>query len=213
VQQQGKWLEEQIVALTTTQTDRGLVMTLGDVLFDTGEAELKNSANRVVLKIVQFLQLNPKRVVRIEGYTDSTGGKQENLKLSRDRAQSVADVLIDLGIDDKRIKVEGYGDEYPGGRERVGTGPGAEPSGGNCVFRRKRPARRRPLRVASLESPACHAAPGFFMPAESPRKTVQILLTLHCTVDYCGNCPRTLLNCSGIVSHKNKMPVKSSAAS
>ncbi|CAM2862346.1 Outer membrane protein OmpA [Pseudomonas gessardii] len=113
VQQQGKWLEEQIASLTTTQTDRGLVMTLGDVLFDTGQAELKNSANRTVLKIVQFLQLNPKRVVRIEGYTDSTGGEQENLKLSRDRAQAVADVLIDLGIDDKRIQVEGYGDQYP----------------------------------------------------------------------------------------------------
>ncbi|MFA7942474.1 OmpA family protein [Pseudomonas brenneri] len=113
VQQQGKWLEEQIASLTTTQTDRGLVMTLGDVLFDTGQVELKNSANRTVLKIVQFLQLNPKRVVRIEGYTDSTGGEQENLKLSRDRAQAVADVLIDLGIDDKRIQVEGYGDQYP----------------------------------------------------------------------------------------------------
>ena len=46
VQQQGQWLEEQIVSLATTQTDRGLVMTLGDVLFDTGEADLKNSANR-----------------------------------------------------------------------------------------------------------------------------------------------------------------------
>ncbi|MDB6445518.1 Outer membrane protein OmpA [Pseudomonas sp. NFACC32-1] len=113
VQQQGKWLEEQIKEMATTQTDRGLVMTLGDVLFDTGEAELKSSANRVVLKIVQFLQLNPKRVVRIEGYTDSTGGKQENLKLSRDRAQSVADVLVDLGIDEKRIQVEGYGDQFP----------------------------------------------------------------------------------------------------
>jgi outer membrane protein OmpA-like peptidoglycan-associated protein len=113
VQQQGKWLEEQIASLATTQTDRGLVMTLGDVLFDTGEAELKNSANRTVLKIVQFLQLNPKRVVRIEGYTDSTGGEQENLKLSRDRAQAVADVLVDLGIDEKRIQVEGYGDQYP----------------------------------------------------------------------------------------------------
>jgi outer membrane protein OmpA-like peptidoglycan-associated protein len=113
VQQQGKWLEEQILALTTAQTDRGLVMTLGDMLFDTGEAELKTSANRVVLKIVQFLQLNPRRVVRIEGYTDSTGGRQENLKLSRSRAQSVADVLMDLGIDDSRIQVEGYGDDYP----------------------------------------------------------------------------------------------------
>jgi len=113
VQQQGQWLEEQILSLTTNETDRGLVMTLGDVLFDTGEADLKNSANRTVLKLVQFLQLNPKRVVRIEGYTDSTGGKDDNLKLARDRAQAVADVLIDLGIDEKRIQVEGYGDVYP----------------------------------------------------------------------------------------------------
>jgi outer membrane protein OmpA-like peptidoglycan-associated protein len=51
--------------------------------------------------------------VRIEGYTDSTGGKQENLQLSKDRAQSVADVLTDLGIDEQRLHVEGYGDEFP----------------------------------------------------------------------------------------------------
>lgn len=113
VQQQGKWLEEQIISLATTDTDRGLVMTLGDVLFDTGQAELKNSASRTVLKLVQFLQLNPKRVVRIEGYTDSTGNPEDNLKLSRDRAQSVADMLVDLGVDEKRMKVIGYGDQYP----------------------------------------------------------------------------------------------------
>ena len=113
VQQQGKWLEEQIVSLATAQGDRGLVMTLGDVLFDTGQAELKNSASRTVLKLVQFLQLNPKRVVRIEGYTDSTGSPEDNLKLSRDRAQSVADMLVDLGVDEKRIQVQGYGDQYP----------------------------------------------------------------------------------------------------
>ncbi len=113
VQQQGKWLEEQIVSLATTDTDRGLVMTLGDVLFDTGEADLKNSASRTVLKLVQFLQLNPKRVVRIEGYTDSTGNPEDNLRLSRERAQSVADMLVDLGVDEKRIKVIGYGDQYP----------------------------------------------------------------------------------------------------
>ena len=112
-QQQGRWLEDQILSLVTTQTDRGLVMTLGDVLFDAGHAELKSSANRTVLKVVQFLQLNPRRVVRIEGYTDSTGERQENLKLSRDRAQAVADVLMDLGVDEKRIKVEGYGQEFP----------------------------------------------------------------------------------------------------
>ncbi|MDF2641765.1 MAG: hypothetical protein K0R45_1037 [Pseudomonas sp.] len=112
-QQQGRWLEDQILSLVTTQTDRGLVMTLGDVLFDPGHAELKSSANRTVLKVVQFLQLNPRRVVRIEGYTDSTGDRADNLKLSRDRAQAVADVLTDLGVDEKRIQVEGYGQEFP----------------------------------------------------------------------------------------------------
>ena len=112
-QEHGRWLEDQILSLATTQTERGLVMTLGDVLFDPGHAELKSSANRTVLKVVQFLQINPRRVVRIEGYTDSTGERQENLKLSRDRAQAVADVLTDLGIDDKRIEVQGYGQAFP----------------------------------------------------------------------------------------------------
>jgi outer membrane protein OmpA-like peptidoglycan-associated protein len=111
-QRQGQWLEDQIVALATTQTDRGLVLTLGDTLFDTGQAELKTSANRTVLKLVQFLQLNPARIVRIEGYTDSTGDKDENLQLSKDRAQAVADVLTDLGIAEKRIQVQGYGDDF-----------------------------------------------------------------------------------------------------
>lgn len=113
VQQQGQWLEEQIIRLATTETDRGLVMTLGDVLFDTGEANLTNAANRTVLKLVKFLQLNPGRVVRVEGYTDSTGPRDDNLKLSLARAQAVADVLVDLGIDEQRIQVQGYGDQYP----------------------------------------------------------------------------------------------------
>lgn len=112
-QQQGRWLEDQILSLATTQTDRGLVMTLGDVLFDAGHAELKSSASRTILKVVQFLQINPRRVVRIEGYTDSTGDREDNLTLSKDRAQAVADVLMDLGVDDKRIQVEGYGQQFP----------------------------------------------------------------------------------------------------
>ncbi len=113
LQGQSQWLEEQIVSLASTATDRGLVMTLGDVLFDVGYADLNASANRTVLKLVQFLQLNPRRVVRIEGYSDSRGDKQKNLELSRARAQAVADALIDLGIDPKRIEVQGYGESYP----------------------------------------------------------------------------------------------------
>ena len=113
LQGQSQWLEEQMVSLATIETERGLVMTLGDVLFDAGQADLNVSANRTVLKLVQFLQLNPRRVVRIEGYSDSRGDKQENLELSRARAQTVADVLIDLGIDAKRIEVQGHGENYP----------------------------------------------------------------------------------------------------
>ncbi|MNW00775.1 putative lipoprotein YiaD precursor [compost metagenome] len=62
---------------------------------------------------MQFLQLNPRRVVRIEGYSDSRGDKLENLELSRARAQTVADVLIDLGIDSKRIEAQGLGESFP----------------------------------------------------------------------------------------------------
>ncbi|MEX6503244.1 OmpA family protein [Pseudomonas zhanjiangensis] len=113
IQEQSQWLEEQLVSLSTTATERGLVMTLGDVLFDAGRADLRTAANRTVLKLVQFLQLNPQRVVRIEGYTDSRGDRQGNLELSRARAQTVADVLIDLGIDAKRIEVQGYGEDFP----------------------------------------------------------------------------------------------------
>jgi outer membrane protein OmpA-like peptidoglycan-associated protein len=113
VQDQSNWLEEQMVSLATTQSERGLVMTLGDVLFDAGHTDLKASANRTVLKLVQFLQLNPRRIVRIEGYTDSLGDAQENLELSRARAQAVADVLVDLGIDAKRLEVQGHGESFP----------------------------------------------------------------------------------------------------
>mgnify|MGYP006175761165 CR=1 FL=1 len=91
-QQQNARLQQQLDEMNAKQTERGLVMTLGDVLFDTGRADLKNSASRTVLKLVQFLQLNPRRVVRIEGYTDSTGTPEDNLTLSRDRAQAVADM-------------------------------------------------------------------------------------------------------------------------
>ncbi len=113
VQSQGQWLEEQMASLAANETERGLVMTLGDVLFSAGKSELNASANRTVLKLVQFLQLNPRRIVRIEGYSDSVGDNKENEELSRARAQTVADALVDLGIDSKRLSVVGYGEAFP----------------------------------------------------------------------------------------------------
>lgn len=128
VQEQGQRLSEEIASLSTEETERGLVLTLGDVLFDFNRAELKPAANRTALKLVQFLQLNPRRVIRIEGYTDSVGDRQANLDLSRERAQAVADVLADLGVDPARMQVVGYGEAFPvtdnasnrGGRRTAG---------------------------------------------------------------------------------------------
>lgn len=111
-EQQGRWLEDQMMSLAASETDRGLVMTLGDVLFHAGSANLSSSANRTLLKLVHFLQLNPQRKVRIEGYSDSRGDTQANLALSRARAQTVADLLVNLGIGAERVEVRGYGERF-----------------------------------------------------------------------------------------------------
>lgn len=112
-QQLGQSLEAQLISLAAEETDRGLVMTLGDVLFQTGSAELGPSASRTLTRLAQFLQMNPRRRVRIEGYTDAQGKADNNLALSRARAQSVADLLVDLGIEPSRLEVLGYGEAHP----------------------------------------------------------------------------------------------------
>lgn len=110
--QQDRWLDEQMISMAAAESDRGLVMTLGDVLFKPASAELGNSANRTLLKLAHFLQLNPGRRIRIEGYTDNRGDAAENLQLSRARAQAVADFLVDLGIEASRMEVLGYGEQH-----------------------------------------------------------------------------------------------------
>ncbi|TBV10539.1 OmpA family protein [Stutzerimonas kirkiae] len=105
--------QEQLISLAATETDRGLLMTLGDVLFPANSTELSPAANRTLLKLVQFLQLNPARSVRIEGYTDNRGDEEDNQRLSRARAQVVADLLVSLGVEASRIDVVGYGHLYP----------------------------------------------------------------------------------------------------
>src|SRR3546814_7484114 len=99
-----------MMSLAASETDRGMVMTLGDVLFRAGSADLSHTANRTLLKLVHFLQLNPQRKIRIEGYTDSRGDAQENLALPPARAQTVADLLLSLGVAAERVAVRGAGE-------------------------------------------------------------------------------------------------------
>ncbi len=110
--QQASALQAEVDALKAKPTDRGLVLTLGDVLFDTGRAELKPGAARTLDQLVQFLTQHPERRVEIDGYTDSIGSDSFNLDLSQRRADAVKAVLIENGIESTRIVSRGYGKEF-----------------------------------------------------------------------------------------------------
>ncbi|MEO8248081.1 MAG: OmpA family protein [Burkholderiales bacterium] len=106
-------LEQQLADLKAKQTDRGMVLTLGDVLFATGRAQLNPGAARTLDQLATFLRENPERSVMIEGYTDSTGSDQTNQVLSERRANSVKSALMDRGIAINRIAARGFGEMHP----------------------------------------------------------------------------------------------------
>ena len=106
-------LAEQVEDLQTQETERGLVLTLGSVLFETGKATLRSGAQRTVEKVASFLNEYPDRSIMIEGFTDSQGSETYNRELSEQRAQTVRDLLTNYGVENGRINTEGYGEEFP----------------------------------------------------------------------------------------------------
>ena len=107
--QQSAELQRQLDDLHAKQTDRGMVLTLGDVLFSTGRADLKVGATSNLNRLVAFLNHYPDRTVIIEGYTDSVGGADYNLGLSQRRADSVKSYLAEQGIGAMRLTASGKG--------------------------------------------------------------------------------------------------------
>jgi len=99
--------------LEAKQTERGLVVTLGDVLFETGRAELKPGAQRNLDKLAAALNEHSTTSVAIEGHTDSVGEADFNIELSRMRALSVEQFLTNRGVESSRFTVRGLGEEYP----------------------------------------------------------------------------------------------------
>lgn len=106
-------LSQELSELKARGTERGLVLTLGDVLFGFDRAELAPGGQRVAAKLSDFLRRYEKRQVMIEGFTDSIGPEAYNLSLSQRRANAVRLALIRRGIDPARIRVRGYGEAYP----------------------------------------------------------------------------------------------------
>ena len=106
-------LEAQLQELQAKKTDRGMVITLGDVLFDTNQAQLKSGGVRSIQKLADFFNEYPQRKVMIEGFTDSTGSDSRNQELSERRVDSVRTALLGMGIGADRISSRGYGESYP----------------------------------------------------------------------------------------------------
>lgn len=106
-------LQAEVDALKAKPTDRGLVLTLGDVLFETGSATLSSGAGRNMDRLIQFLTEHPERMVQIDGFTDSVGTDAYNQDLSQHRADAVRYQLVSRGISSTRIGTQGYGKAYP----------------------------------------------------------------------------------------------------
>jgi outer membrane protein OmpA-like peptidoglycan-associated protein len=111
--EQAQTLRQQLENLQLRQTESGVVVTLGDVLFETGQAELRSDSQTSLVEVVDLLQSEPGKSIRIEGHTDSVGDAATNLQLSEQRANSVLAALESLGVDPARITVVGMGEDFP----------------------------------------------------------------------------------------------------
>lgn len=105
--------QQQLADLQAKQTDRGVVVTMGDVLFDTGRATLKPGAISVLDRLAAYMQSNPQTRLVIEGYTDSTGSLSTNEELSQRRADAVASALIERGVSAQNLRAVGKGESLP----------------------------------------------------------------------------------------------------
>lgn len=120
--ERAKALERDLQALQAHSTQRGMVVTLGDVLFDTGKAELQPGAQRRVEQLAAVLKQYPERRVLIEGFTDSVGPENLNLELSRRRAEAFQRALEQAGVEPARMEVRAWGEANPVASNRTPAG-------------------------------------------------------------------------------------------
>lgn len=106
-------LEAMLTELQAKKTERGLVVTIGDVLFATGKAELTPNGMSSLRKLAEAMAQNPERSVLVEGFTDSTGSASFNQDLAQRRANAVASALSSMGVPRERIAMKAYGEAFP----------------------------------------------------------------------------------------------------
>ena len=112
-EQQASELQRQLEILQAKPTDRGLVLTLGDTLFATGNSQIKSGATANLDRLGDFLNEYPNRTAAIEGFTDSMGSEDSNQMLSERRADSVKRYLVERGVQSQRLTSTGRGESAP----------------------------------------------------------------------------------------------------
>ena len=111
--QQVTSLTRQLENLQLRETESGVVVTLGDVLYASGQVPLVEGGRSSLAEVVDLLQTEPDKKIRVEGHTDSLGDADENLLLSEQRAQAVLEALVSLGVASDRISSLGMGEDFP----------------------------------------------------------------------------------------------------
>lgn len=106
-------LAAQLAELSAQKTERGMVITIGDVLFGLDRSSLTAQGLASIDKLALVMQQNPERTVMVEGFTDSTGTTAYNQTLSEQRAQAVGTALQQRGIGTVRITTRGFGETNP----------------------------------------------------------------------------------------------------
>jgi len=111
--QQVTSLTRQLENLQLRKTESGVVVTLGDVLFASGQTSLLEGARSSLEEVVDLLQTEPDKKIRVEGHSDSMGDAAANLLLSEQRAQAVRAALVELGVAEERVAAVGMGQDFP----------------------------------------------------------------------------------------------------
>ena len=99
--------------LPTTDTPRGLIVNMGDVLFVTGKSDLRPEGREALAKLYGILLTYPSLRLTIEGHTDNTGSAEVNQTLSEQRANAVRDYLVNQGLDASSLSAQGLGTSNP----------------------------------------------------------------------------------------------------
>ena len=108
-----RMLKKQLAEVAEAESDRGMVLTLGEMLFEPGSDKLVKGSDRNIAKVAAFMRRHPERNAIIEGHTDDLGEEETNRALSLERADAVRQALVNVGIEPERIATQGYGESMP----------------------------------------------------------------------------------------------------